>query len=133
MRAFLDDAAFVHDDDTVGLAHGRQAVGDDDGGSAFHQMFECILHQPLAFGVERAGRLVKQQDRRIAQQGTGNGDALSLPARKPRATLTQIGIKPLWQIAQEITCIGLLGCSPDRGIFGEPIAITQIVACRGSK
>jgi hypothetical protein len=56
-------------------------------GAAFHQMFERILHQPLAFGVERAGRFVEQQDRRIAQQRAGNGDALALAARKARAVL----------------------------------------------
>jgi hypothetical protein len=32
-----------------------------------HQALQRILHQPLAFGIQRAGGLVEQQDRRIAQ------------------------------------------------------------------
>ena len=36
----------------------------------------------LALGIERAGRLVEQQDRRVAQDGAGERDALALAARQ---------------------------------------------------
>ena len=37
--------------------------------------------------VERARRFVKEQDRRIAQHGTRNGDALTLASRQRHAAL----------------------------------------------
>ena len=44
------------------------------------------LHRGLAFGVQRAGRLVQQQDARIAQQRPSQRNALPLPAGKALAT-----------------------------------------------
>src|SRR3546814_11879772 len=63
---------------------------------------ERCLHQPLAPGVERRGRLVEQQDRRITQQRARDRDPLALPARQPRPAFTEEGIEPLRQCAQEI-------------------------------
>jgi hypothetical protein len=37
MRPFLDDPALIHHDNSVGGAHGREAVRDDDRGAALHQ------------------------------------------------------------------------------------------------
>ena len=33
---FFNDAAFVEDDDFVGVLDGAEAVGDDEDGAAFH-------------------------------------------------------------------------------------------------
>ena len=71
MRALLDDAALVHDQDTVGLEDGCQPMGDDDRRAALHQPVECRLHQCFAFGVERGRGFVEQQDRRIASGSRG--------------------------------------------------------------
>ena len=133
MRALFDNPAFIHHDDAVSLANGCQAVGDDDRGAAFHQMLKRILDQLLAFCVESAGRLVEQKDRGIAQQGAGDGDALPLPTREARPTFAEIGIETLRQFTQEIACISLLRCRPDRCVVGQPIAITQIVTRGGSE
>ena len=35
-------------------------------------------------GIERAGGLVEDEDRRVAQEGAGDGDALALPANDDR-------------------------------------------------
>ena len=62
------------------LQHGRQAVGDDQGGAALHGLVQGALHQALVLGVQRAGGLVEQQDRRLADQGAGDGQPLALAA-----------------------------------------------------
>ena len=94
MRAFLDDPAAVHDDDPVGRAHGREAVGDDDRRAVLHQPVEGVLDQALAFGVERGGRFVEQQQGRVAQQRAGDRDALALPAREARSAFAHESIEP---------------------------------------
>ena len=65
VRALGDDAAAVHHHDAVGLEHGREAMGDDQRRAPAHQVFERGLHRALALRVQRRGRLVQQQDRRI--------------------------------------------------------------------
>ena len=49
----------------------------------------ACLHQPLALRVERAGRFVEQQDRRILQHRARDGDALPLAARQAHASLAE--------------------------------------------
>ena len=62
-----------------------------------HQPLQRLLHQRLAFGVERRGRLVEQQDRRVAQDGAGDRDALALAARQRHAALADLAVVALRQ------------------------------------
>jgi primosomal protein N'' len=67
VRADVDQAPVIEDDDPVGALHGGQAVGDDDRRPAAHRRFERRLHDALAGRVEAAGRFVEQQQRRILE------------------------------------------------------------------
>ena len=60
----------------------RQAVRDGDDRAPFHQPLEPLDHEPLGFGVERGGRLVEDQDRRVADDGARDADALALATRQ---------------------------------------------------
>ena len=92
---FLDDAALVHHQDAVAGEHGREPVRDHDGGALLHQPRERVLHQRLAFGIERGGRLVEQQERRVAQDRARNGDALALAAGQRDAAFADRGVELL--------------------------------------
>lgn len=59
MLAFLDDIAFVEDQDPVRVADGRQPVGDDKARAALHQRFHRLLDGHLGAGIDRARRLVQ--------------------------------------------------------------------------
>src|SRR5687768_6901960 len=83
--AALGDPALVEDDDLVGIDHGRQTVGDDDGGAARGDAAQGLLDRRLGSAVERAGGLVEDQDRRVLEEGTGDGDALLLAAGQLKA------------------------------------------------
>ena len=52
-----------------------------------------FLHQPFVLGVERRGRLVEQQDRRVLQNGAGDGEALALAAGQGDAALAQLACR----------------------------------------
>ena len=58
------------------------------------------LHLALAFVVERRGRLVEQQDRRVLQHGARDRHALALAAREPDAMLADQGVVALRQFAR---------------------------------
>jgi hypothetical protein len=52
--AIGDDAAVFEDQDAVGDGDGAEAVGDDEGGAAFHQFGERVLDHGLAFAESSA-------------------------------------------------------------------------------
>jgi hypothetical protein len=90
MRAVLDDAAFLDRDDPVAVAHGGEPVRDDEHGAAMHDALHVLLDDALAFIIERAGRLVEDQDARIHDQRARDGDALALAAGEAGAALADM-------------------------------------------
>src|SRR5262249_59643561 len=70
---------------------------DDDRRLASDDARHVVLHDHLAFGVERAGGLVEQEDRRPPHQRARNCEALALSARQIGPTLLQRGVVALRQ------------------------------------
>ena len=52
MPAGLDDPAVGEHDDRVGIAHGREPVGDDDRGAFRHQVLKGAAYQGFIHRVE---------------------------------------------------------------------------------
>jgi hypothetical protein len=77
VAAALYDPAAIDDADLVGLCDRRQTVGDHDGRTA---CVKRLLDRLLGFRIESRGRLVEQDDRRVLEEGAGDGDALALSA-----------------------------------------------------
>ena len=50
---------------------------------------QVLEHAPLGLGVERRGRLVEDQDRRVLQHRARDRDALALAGRELRAALAE--------------------------------------------
>ena len=98
MGALFHNAVLRQHPDGGSSADGGQPVGDGKGGAALAEFFQRILHQPLAFVVQRAGGFVQNQDGRIFQEHPGNGDALLLPAGQLHAPLAHIGVVPVGQL-----------------------------------
>ena len=109
MGAPLDDPSLVQHDDLVGIAHGGEPVGDHQHGPVLHQAIDRLLDQSLRFGVEGAGGLVEDQDRRVAQQCPGDRDPLALSAGQTGAPLAQDGVVPLGELTDELGRVRRLG------------------------
>ena len=62
------------------------------------QLRQRLLDRPLGLGVERRGRLVEDQDRRVLQEHAGDGQALLLPARELHAALADDRVEPVGQV-----------------------------------
>ncbi len=56
VAAGLDHPAAIENDDPIGIAYGRQPMGDDHCGAAAHQTGEGVPDQCLALRVQRRGR-----------------------------------------------------------------------------
>ena len=80
MCTLLCDLALIEDDNPISSANSRQTVGNHKGRAILHQLVQGRLHQLFALRIESACCFIKQQDRRIAKQRTGNRDTLALAA-----------------------------------------------------
>ena len=133
--ALLDDAALVHHDQPVHRRDGRQAVRDRHHGLALHQPVQAFLDRGLDLAVERAGRLVEQQDRRVLQHHARDRDALALAARQLDAALADVRVVavPAVRIGQALDELVRLGAPRSRHhlrIVGVRAAVEDVVAHR---
>src|SRR5450759_2348634 len=87
VRSRRHHAALLEDNDLVGVGHGGQAVGDDQGGTTRRGGAERVAKQLFVATVEVRGRLVEQQHRRVREQGAGDREPLSLAPGQQHAVL----------------------------------------------
>ena len=109
MGAALGDAPAVEHEDAVAADDAGEAMGEHQGRAPAHQPVERLLDHRLVLRIDRRERLVEQQDRRVAQQSAGDGDALALAAGELDALLADDGAIALGQARDEIMDIGGLG------------------------
>ena len=81
MRAETCNSAILQYKDTIGIHDRGNALCDDDLGGVFQRGAERLTDLCLGRGVNRACRVVEDQDLRLFQQGTGNAETLLLSAR----------------------------------------------------
>ena len=126
MGAPLDDAAVVDHQQLVGLAHGREPVGDDERGAAGQRLAQRPLHRRLGLGVEVRRRLVEHDDVGRLEHEAGQGDPLLLAAREPVAPLADDGVEPVGQVADEVADLGLVQRGEDLGLGGLGPGVHQV-------
>ena len=80
----LDDDAMVKHHNDVRIADSRQAVRDDEDGSALHQRIHAGLYNGLGTGVDGGGRLVHDHNGRISHRCARDRQQLNLSHRRYR-------------------------------------------------
>ena len=99
----------VEHQDAIGLANGGEAVGNGKDGAILHQIVDGVLDLLLGDGVERGGGFVKDEDRRITQNGAGNGHALALSTAKDEALFADDAVVAFGVGHDKVVSIGELG------------------------
>ena len=107
--AGLRDAAPLEHDDPVRPPDRGETVGDHEDRAAPQQRFDRVLHEAFALRVEGARRLVEDQDLRVAQDRSSDGDALTLAAREARARDPHFGLVALGQGLRELVHVRGVG------------------------
>ncbi len=130
MGAFFDYRSILHDDDLVGVDDGGKPVGDDDDGAAAHGMIERLLYGGFRFRIERRGRLVEQEDRRLADQRAGDRQPLALAAGQRHAVFADRRVVALRLRANEVMRIGEPCRFLDLRVGRFRAAVADIVADR---
>ncbi len=95
MGAALDDLAGLEHEDRVAAARGGDAVGDENDGAVRGLALDRREDRRLGLGVDGGERVVEHQDRRLAHEGAGEGDALPLAAGELDAALADDGVEAL--------------------------------------
>lgn len=78
MRALRDQATVLHQENVIGAADLREAVGDQQRGAALQDAAHGALDLVFGVAVDSAGRVIQHQDARVAEKGAGDGNALAL-------------------------------------------------------
>src|SRR5262249_29403148 len=102
VRPAAHDLALVEHDDLVAITQRRKAMRDDDRGLAPDDLRHVVLHDHLAFRIERARRLVQQQDGGPSHQRASDREALALAARQVASALFQRRVVALRQALDEL-------------------------------
>src|SRR5262245_65807171 len=102
VRPCLDDAAAVQRDDRVGVAYGRQPMGDDEACATVEERAERLLHAALGYGVERAGRLVEDEDAGVLEKRARDRQPLPLASRQTIAALSDDRVVPVGQTGDDV-------------------------------
>mmetsp|Transcript_39479 Transcript_39479/g.77658 ORF Transcript_39479/g.77658 Transcript_39479/m.77658 type:complete len:302 (+) Transcript_39479:208-1113(+) len=112
MGTLLDDLAFIHNTDLVGVTDGRKTMGDDDSCTLvpLHQTVEGSLDHSFAFSVESTCRFVQQEDSRVLQDGSGDRNSLFLAPRQLTSSFADIGVVLVRELFNEVVGVGALGC-----------------------
>ncbi len=95
MVPLLDNPATLEHEDLVGPLHRRQAMGHDEDRPSLEKSLDRILNQPLRLGIQRARRLVEDEDRGVTQDRPCDRDSLTLPPGELGAPLADDRVVPV--------------------------------------
>ena len=100
--ALLDQPPVVQHEDQVGVDDRLQPVGHLDDRLLGVLARRCSWTARCGRGVQRRGRLVEDQQRRLAQQRPRQRDPLPLPAREPDAALADDRVVAVGKLADDL-------------------------------
>src|SRR5215468_4616723 len=124
VRAAFDYFAALEDQNLIGAADGREAVGDDEGRAPAPQRSQALLNHRLALAVQARRGFVEDQDFRIRQKRAGDSDALPLAARKFDSAFADDRVVALLEAFDEFVAMGDAADFPNlthrRVRLGEP-------------
>ena len=95
MGAAFCDHTVGNGNDPARIADGRKPVGNDQGGAALRQGIKGTLDLGFCHTVQCGSGFVQDENGRVFQEDTGNGDPLLLSAGEKRAPFAHIGVKAL--------------------------------------
>ncbi len=107
---------------------GGEPVRDDQRRASLAQLGDRLLHVTLGFRIQRRGRLVEQDDRRILDQRARDRDALALAAGQLHAMLADRRIVAGGKAEDEVVRMRGLGGGDDLRFAGAEPAERDVVA-----
>src|SRR6266404_1117249 len=92
VSAAFNDATGFDNQNLLGAANGREAMGDYERCAAAHEVTQTFLNERFRFRIQTGSGFIKNQDARIGEDGACDGDALLLPSGKFYAAFADYGV-----------------------------------------
>src|SRR5262245_28045184 len=119
--AAFEDLPIFEKKDLISGGSRRETVCDNQDETGTADLTQHSEEMLFRLRIERRGRLVKNQDRRIPRQGARQGKALLLPDREFGTCPPQRGLVTLWKLADKLIGPGSFGSSAQVSLAGvEP-------------
>ena len=96
-------------------------MGDDEDGFVFDEAGERLLNGGFVFHIQAGGGFVQQNDGRVLQKSTGDGNALTFAAGKLAAVLADVGVPLVRQLLGKFLAVCQL-CRRKDLLVGGPLA-----------
>ena len=80
MIALFDNLSVFEDDNLVGIEDRLEAMSNDKASPSSYNCFHSLLNLTLRHRIDIRSRFIQNQDLRIRQQGSSNGNQLFLPS-----------------------------------------------------
>src|SRR5437764_8572594 len=107
--AVFDNAPLVQDDDLVDVAQRAQPMRDREHRAPLDQRLQGMHDLGFGLHVQAGRRLIQDQDRRVAQDGARDGQALPLAAGEVLALLAHPRLVALGQRQDRLMDVGVFG------------------------
>ena len=78
VSTLFDDLPVFHDEDPVCIADGRKTMGNDEAGTALHELVKGFLDLQLGTGIDAGGGFIQDQHGRQAEHNTRDTEKLFL-------------------------------------------------------
>src|SRR5215469_5469621 len=101
VRAALNDAPILHNENLVGFEDRREAMRDDNRSASCKRGFERLLDGRFGFGIEMRGGFVENHNIRCFEKQARNGKPLFFSAGKAVAALSDERLEAPWQRRNE--------------------------------
>ena len=124
--AVLHDRAVIEDEDLVGSGDRRQVVADDQHGSAFRQCGQAGVDGDRVLRIERCGDLVEKHDGRVLEEGSRDGDALTLSARERDSGLADLRVEAVGHPVDDLVDAGQTDRLAQFVVSGLRVAETDV-------
>src|ERR1700688_1207002 len=99
----------MEDGDAIGVADGRNAVGDEDGGASAHDLPEMVENFVFGVGVDAGEGVVEDKDAGAAEKGAGDGGALLLASGESDAAFADGGVVAFGETFDVLRDVGGFG------------------------
>ena len=127
MAAAFLDFAFIHVEDAGTVLDGGKAVGDDKGGTSFKKLVQAFLQDDFCLRIDAGGRFIQYQDFGIGQQGTGEGNQLSLSGGQAASSFIYLGMVAILHLHDEVMGTNGFGGTDNLFIRGGTVSVTDII------
>ena len=133
VASHFHDLTVLHHHNEVRIHNGGKSVGNHKGCATLHHIDHRLLDQGLGQGIQRRRGLIQDQNGRIGQHRSGNGQPLFLPHREFDALISQRRIISLGGPHHKLVNLAHPGRGNHLFFTGIQTAVTQVVFYAGVK